>query len=44
MLNNLTDAFRRNRNAAPPPRWMVMVASFYLGALLYLAAHLIGLI
>ena len=28
----------------PPPRWMTLVASFYLGLLLYLAAHLLHLI
>ena len=28
----------------PPPRWMTLVASFYLGMLLFLAAHMLNLI
>ncbi len=44
MLRNITTSFRRHRESAPPPRWQVMVASFYIGALMYLAAHLSGLL
>jgi hypothetical protein len=28
----------------PPPRWMTFLASFYLGMLLFLAAHMLHLI
>jgi hypothetical protein len=28
----------------PPPRWVTLVASFYLGLLLFLAAHMLNLI
>jgi len=47
----LQEHFRRlktslylDKNSPPPPRWMRLVASFYLGMLLYLAAHLINLV
>jgi len=28
----------------PPPRWVTLVASVYLGTMLYLAAHLVNLV
>jgi hypothetical protein len=46
----LQKQYRRLLNLAhldknnPPPRWMTLLASFYLGMLLFLAAHLIHLI
>ena len=38
----LTLAYLDKNN--PPPRWMTFLASFYLGLLLFLAAHMLHLI
>jgi hypothetical protein len=33
-----------HKDAPPPPRWQTLIASFYLGMLLYLAAQVMNLI
>lgn len=33
-----------DKNSPPPPRWVTLLASFYMGMLLFLAAHLVNLI
>jgi hypothetical protein len=33
-----------DKNSPPPPRWMTLLASVYMGMLLFLAAHLVNLI
>ena len=43
-FRNLLTMLYLDKNGPPPPRWMRLVASFYLGMLLYLAAHLTHLI
>jgi hypothetical protein len=36
--------FQKDPEAAPPPRWQIIVASVYLGMLLYLAVYRSGLL
>lgn len=38
------EMFHLQKDAPPPPRWQTLLASFYLGMLLYLAAHLVNLV
>ncbi len=44
MLRKLRQMFYLQKDSPPPPRWMRLVASFYLGLLLYLVAHLSNLV
>jgi hypothetical protein len=44
MLQQLQEMFHLRKDSPPPPRWQTMLASFYLGLLMYLAAHLVNLI
>jgi hypothetical protein len=44
MLRKVREMFHLQKDAPPPPRWQTLLASFYLGMLLYLAAHLVNLI
>jgi hypothetical protein len=44
MLRQIQDMFHLRKDSPPPPRWQTMLASVYLGMLLYLAAHMVNLI
>lgn len=44
MFRKVQVMFHLQKDAPPPPRWQTMLASFYLGLLLYLAAQMVNLI
>ena len=43
-VNQVKAMLYLDKNSPPPPRWMTLLASFYMGMLLFLAAHLVNLI
>ncbi len=43
-IERLRDLLKKYADAAPPPRWQILVASIYLGMLIYLLVYQSGIL